>query len=495
MNSHTLLSEGIGYTDDQTTASSAVDRPMRTIRSGSIHPFTLRRIVAYCGFAFPLAWAFFINAAGGSVPDRQDPWIIGYGALTVAMVVFGLFASKYKGFLTDRRIGVICILVNAAASLVLSLSYARPELALLQIPASIVCSCGLGWLYLQWGLFYAAIDTREAVTWLFLSNIVASLIKLIAHVSPFFIGITIAMAMPIASVLACWYALGAEPPARTPQTYLTRGNLKGFVKVGAAIAAFSFCTAFLIGRTVGNQAAISLRGFIFARLVEIVVCLIVLFIVVKLKKGFNFSQLWRIVLVVLAIDILCAVLLPQATLIRSVESSVWDLVVLFAWTTIADIARHTKYPVPLVFGVGWTAYTFSFTVGMALALALAPIGTLSTEAIVALMFLLVLTGAFCLEQRDQDTKWIFAELRGEPLSEPSDQRTIDERCTTIAKEYKLTPRELDVMKLLCRGRTKAYIAETLYLTENTVKGHTKHIYMKLGVHSKQELMDMVEHAK
>ena len=48
------------------------------------------------------------------------------------------------------------------------------------------------------------------------------------------------------------------------------------------------------------------------------------------------------------------------------------------------------------------------------------------------------------------------------------------------------------MQLLCKGRTKAYIAETLYLTENTVKGHTKHIYSKLDVHSKQELMDMVE---
>ena len=59
-------------------------------------------------------------------------------------------------------------------------------------------------------------------------------------------------------------------------------------------------------------------------------------------------------------------------------------------------------------------------------------------------------------------------------------------------ENDLRPRELEVMKLLCKGRTKSYIAETLYLTENTVRSHAKHLYTKLDVHSKQELMDLVD---
>ena len=48
------------------------------------------------------------------------------------------------------------------------------------------------------------------------------------------------------------------------------------------------------------------------------------------------------------------------------------------------------------------------------------------------------------------------------------------------------------MKLLCKGRTKSYIAETLYLTENTVRSHAKHLYTKLEVHSKQELLSLLE---
>ena len=71
------------------------------------------------------------------------------------------------------------------------------------------------------------------------------------------------------------------------------------------------------------------------------------------------------------------------------------------------------------------------------------------------------------------------------LSATQDHRSIDERCDAVGRAHGLTPRELEVMKLLCKGRTKSYIAETLYLTENTVRSHTKHIYTKLDARSKK----------
>lgn len=41
------------------------------------------------------------------------------------------------------------------------------------------------------------------------------------------------------------------------------------------------------------------------------------------------------------------------------------------------------------------------------------------------------------------------------------------------------------------GNTVAVIARRLYISENTVRGHTKSIYRKLGIHSKQELIDLL----
>ncbi len=46
--------------------------------------------------------------------------------------------------------------------------------------------------------------------------------------------------------------------------------------------------------------------------------------------------------------------------------------------------------------------------------------------------------------------------------------------------------------MLARGRDRAYIEEALVVSRNTVKAHVKHVYAKLGIHSHQELIDLVE---
>lgn len=72
------------------------------------------------------------------------------------------------------------------------------------------------------------------------------------------------------------------------------------------------------------------------------------------------------------------------------------------------------------------------------------------------------------------------------------ESTIYERCETLAREYSLTKREEEVLKLLARGRTGVFIQAELCVSYNTIKAHVKHIYTKLDVHTHQELIDLVE---
>lgn len=65
-------------------------------------------------------------------------------------------------------------------------------------------------------------------------------------------------------------------------------------------------------------------------------------------------------------------------------------------------------------------------------------------------------------------------------------------CETVARKHGLTPRETDMLEQLARGRDLAFMEEKFVLSRNTVKMHIKHVYEKLGVHSKQEVIDLVE---
>lgn len=47
----------------------------------------------------------------------------------------------------------------------------------------------------------------------------------------------------------------------------------------------------------------------------------------------------------------------------------------------------------------------------------------------------------------------------------------------------MTPREIDILRLISRGYTYARAAERLGLSAHTVASHIKKIYRKLGVHS------------
>jgi DNA-binding CsgD family transcriptional regulator len=58
-------------------------------------------------------------------------------------------------------------------------------------------------------------------------------------------------------------------------------------------------------------------------------------------------------------------------------------------------------------------------------------------------------------------------------------------------DYKLTPRELEVMGGIVEGFTYSEIADKYGISGSTVKKHILHIYRKLDVSSKVEFMKKV----
>lgn len=61
------------------------------------------------------------------------------------------------------------------------------------------------------------------------------------------------------------------------------------------------------------------------------------------------------------------------------------------------------------------------------------------------------------------------------------------------RAFGLTPRELEIVRMVVGGYTNKEIAETLSIGENTVKSHLTHIFNKLGASSRIELALFAAH--
>lgn len=54
-------------------------------------------------------------------------------------------------------------------------------------------------------------------------------------------------------------------------------------------------------------------------------------------------------------------------------------------------------------------------------------------------------------------------------------------------EFKITPREKEIILEICKGKTNQQIADSLFITLQTVKDHTHNIYQKTGVKNRVQL--------
>ena len=64
----------------------------------------------------------------------------------------------------------------------------------------------------------------------------------------------------------------------------------------------------------------------------------------------------------------------------------------------------------------------------------------------------------------------------------------------VSQKYALSARESEVLRCLAMGYGSDRIADTMQVKVNTVRAHTHTVYVKLDVHSREELMRLVDDA-
>ena len=163
------------------------------------------------------------------------------------------------------------------------------------------------------------------------------------------------------------------------------------------------------------------------------------------------------------------------------------------WCMLANIAAKSPLPVHCVFGSCLMLTIAANLLGMGSGFIFAGYLTQSflTLAGVALAAIYILSMVSLFVFRGQRA------ARGrQEQGDGVKQLVLNEEqylrcCAAVGEAAGFTPRELDMLPLLARGRSIASASATLCISENTAKTHIRSIYSKLEVHSKQELIDLI----
>jgi DNA-binding CsgD family transcriptional regulator len=305
--------------------------------------------------------------------------------------------------------------------------------------------------------------------------------------------------------------VGAVSVAELPLTKLVPGLWK-FLLV---ILIFGFATSVVRGYffsqrppdvTSGDATAVMLMRATFA--------LIMLVLALCWLTRLNLGKFYLAVMAAIAVAFAAAPLIKiddwVVTVVIGFAASVFDL---FVWCLLAFIVYERKLVAITVFGYGKGIYMLGAGAGWMVGMNVLP-GLANSQYnllfYLALAFGILLSTTLVFTEKDFDRlfggvaareldfKDILPEIAAERMSAAERQRSIQpwtQACLRVGEAVGLSAREQEVLQLLSRGRSSRNIAKQLSITTNTVRTHTQNIYLKTGVHSAEELIEMVEAEK
>lgn len=207
---------------------------------------------------------------------------------------------------------------------------------------------------------------------------------------------------------------------------------------------------------------------------------------------------------------LCAAALMSVLAFRNLNPSdaVWSgplmvvlLITFFCliWMAFTSEAYERKLPSLFLLGVAVGSSQLSIAGGRLLATT--GLGSLAADrldmAFTVLVWLLGVAVAVMfvsyLRMFAKSKALGYADAPDEAAQTASRIESVNEAALDLLRSsYDLSAREFQVIDEFSSGRSARYIADHLVLSEHTVKTHLRRAYAKLGVHSRQELLNLIE---
>ena len=407
---------------------------------------------------------------------------------------------------------------------------------------------------LRCGVLYGSLPPRRILIYAALSQFVASFIYLLTFACPdwapiehgpslasilFFCGLP-----PAAAALACVRpckasgagelgeaVLGAEVPSAqagsdspaSPRNATSSGGVSSRLRLPGVYWRFAVFTFFISMLTSMPRAAVvtthalatTLEGSNLLMVLRVVMSAAVIVYAIRADaRGVGFGKICSLIATVSAIATACVSafggLSSALSLVVYFAANVFEFVM---WCLLAFIVVQKRLPAVVVFGTGRGLFMAGCGLGWMLGSTVLPLvdeGTPTTVLFIAMAGIMLLLALGLFSEKDYER--LFSPVSEEELS-LEDLFDLDRRqrelesgpktekrgrfsraIEAVSQEYALSARESEVLRCLAMGYGSDRIADTMQVKVNTVRAHTHNVYVKLDVHSREELMRLVDDA-
>ena len=407
---------------------------------------------------------------------------------------------------------------------------------------------------LRCGVLYGSLPPRRILIYAALSQLVASFIYLLTFACPdwapiehgpslasilFFCGLPLAAAV-LACVRPCKAsgagelgeaALGVETssaqavsaPSASSRSATASGRVSGRLRLPAVYWRFAVFTFFISMLTSMPRAAVvtthalatTLEGSNLLMVLRVVMSAAVIVYAIRADaRGVGFGKICSLIATVSAVATACVSafggLSSALSLVVYFAANVFEFVM---WCLLAFIVVQKRLPAVVVFGTGRGLFMAGCGLGWMLGSTVLPLideGTPTTVLFIAMAGIMLLLALGLFSEKDYER--LFSPVSEEELS-LEDLFDLDRRqrelesgpktekrgrfsraIEAVSQEYALSARESEVLRCLAMGYGSDRIADTMQVKVNTVRAHTHNVYVKLDVHSREELMRLVDDA-
>lgn len=439
-------------------------------------------------------------------------WALNLGGHGAAVTALTLLAPKLEPFGKSRAPGIGAALGIALCTAGLAASFAVPELSILGAAASLISGACMGLLLFVWGGALVALRAVEIQHLVIEGAIIAGMFVTIVIIClPPYLGVAVSMILPLAIPLCSFQTQlriradrserGGEE--RGPATEQSAG--KHF-----PVARLLLCCAVLAlpagmyqngdAAASGTQLADSWRSLVACNCVFVSTAVLLDHYLSQRSTSRLFSRL--------IVPLMAGGLLIMAAV--GTEFGDWggwlmqmgyQLFLIYIYTEFAHAADKAKDAPIRVFGIGTMAIDGGLFLGFAgVSLTSHLRADWAQGAILATVYLLLLVGILVfpsvIEQVNLKAKRRVAlemNSNNHPRADAPGEHGAggSEALKRFSDTHGLSTREYEILRHLATGRTLPSIATETCLSYNTVKTHVSHIYQKAGVHTRDELLDML----